>query len=144
MRVGREVRVPLRGRVVLVPEQLPDVIERHPVLNKPGGGGVPHDPGREPADPGGDDRGIPDPVAEVPISHRAALRGGEHEGIPRDPAIRADMPSSVRGGTGDLRAQVSAALMGAVEAGRAAGLGVAGPMLRLAAEWERWVRHSPV
>jgi hypothetical protein len=44
---------------------------------------------------------------------------------------------------GDLRAQVGAALMGAVEADRLAGLGVAGPMLRLAAEWGTWVRHSP-
>jgi hypothetical protein len=73
------VRVPLRRRERLVPEQRLNVVQRHPVLHHPARGSVPHDPRRQAADPGRADRRVPYPVAEVTIADRAAFRRGEHQ-----------------------------------------------------------------
>jgi len=45
----------------------------------------PHDPWRKPADARSLHRRVPDPVPEVPVVHRPALRGREHQGAARAP-----------------------------------------------------------
>ena len=65
--VWGQVRIPLSRPVALVPEQIPDVHQRHPVHNQPARSGVPHYLRREPAHPGFADGGIPDPIPEVPL-----------------------------------------------------------------------------
>jgi len=103
VRVRRQVGVPLRRGVVLVPEELLDVIQRNPVLHQPRGGGVAHDPGREPPDPRRGDRRVPDPVAEVLIGDRAAVGAVNTMASRGRPVISTDIPSSVCGGTGTTR-----------------------------------------
>ncbi len=73
--VGREVGVPLGCPVALVAKERLDVVQRHAVDYEPARRGVAHDPGREPPDARGLYRRVPDPVPEVPVIYRAALRG---------------------------------------------------------------------
>jgi hypothetical protein len=83
MSVWSQVGVTLCGPVRLMPKQIPDVHQRHPVHDQPAGGGVPHHLRGEPSHSGFLDSGIPDPIPEVPVVDWSSTGRGEHERVPR-------------------------------------------------------------
>ena len=101
--VWGQVGIPLSRPVALVPEQIPNIHQRHPVHNQPARSSVPHHLRRKPAYPDLLTAGYQTRSRKFPSSTGPPPGAVNTSAFTGRPAIVADMPSMMPGGTGTVR-----------------------------------------